>query len=495
MIAAFPFHDQHYEQSSADMMNISNVDNGGSSLGESRHHSLFSPHHHREFIVDPDIKDGLLINDFTSSEPSTASLGQLFHYPVPYRQVKRRRRLTEEETNVLISTFEKVQKPDAEMRTRLAAQLNMSSRAIQVWFQNRRAKVKRDALESKNAAKFNRPKKLTLAAEYCQEKRINDSESIHSSPISSTSSITASPTDSKTQGMTRITPNLANISIALTSDNEHQLDTAKENGQSLYYSQLISNNQNNNMIGLIHETVYDNYWNTPCELKTAENDERSIYSPYYSSEGDDFETTPVSTVQSFPEHVYGNFYQTNDNSTDFFNWQNKQNLALSLMTPPGTDRETPVAPNNTPIHNNTPIQANDRLLSIPITLESFPTTHNLNFSGSLHEPAWLVDLDKPVVIDNPPTYEFHTLQTHTPSSQTHPSSTSVSSVFTSSTIEDNLIENDESTPTTAPQSPYSVCFDNDVSVVADNDDDDEIDLWETLYNQEEVKTKQNDEDC
>ncbi|KAF0463396.1 homeobox-domain-containing protein [Gigaspora margarita] len=479
MIATF--YDQHYDQTSADMMNISNVDNGGSSLGESRHHSLFSPHHHREFVVDPNIKDGLLINDFTSSEPSPVSLGQLFHYPVPYRQVKRRRRLTEEETNVLISTFEKVQKPDAEMRTRLAAQLNMSSRAIQVWFQNRRAKVKRDALESKNAAKFNRPKKLTLAAEYCQEKRINNSESIHSSPISSTSSITASPIDFKTQEMTKITPNLANISIALTSDNEHQLDTTKENSQSLYYSQLISNNQNN-IIGLIHETVYDNYWNT------VENDEQSIY---YSPE--DFETTPVTTVQSFPEHMYGTFYHTNDNSTGFFNWQNKQNLPLSLVTPPGMNRETPVAPNNTPISNNTFIQANNRLLSIPITLESFPTAQNLNFPRPLREPMWLVDLDKPVVIDNPPTYEYRSLQTNTPSSQVHPSSTSVSSIFTSSAVEDNLIENDEST-TTAPQSPYSVGFDNDIAVVAD-DDNDEIDLLETLCHQEEGVKIKSDEDC
>ncbi|CAG8639599.1 21775_t:CDS:2 [Cetraspora pellucida] len=490
MIAAFPFHDQHYDQSSADMMNISNVDNGTSSLSDSRHHSLFSPHH-REFVVDQDIKDGLLINDLSSSEPSPASLGHLFHYPVPYRQVKRRRRLTEEETNVLISTFEKVQKPDAEMRTRLAAQLNMSSRAIQVWFQNRRAKVKRDALESKNAAKLNKPKKLTLAAEYCQEKRINDSESIHSSPISSTSSITASPTDSKVQGMARITPNLANISIALTSDNEHQLDTAKENGQSLYYSQLISNNQNNNMIGLIHETVYDNYWNT-CDMKTVNNDERPIYSPYYNSESgsyltNDFETTPVSTVQSFPEPMYGTFYQTNDNPTDFLNWQDKQNLPLPLMPSTGIDTETPIGP------NNTPIQLNNRLVSIPITLENF-STHNL--SGSLRTPAWLADLDKPVVIDNPtcsPTYEYHPLQTHILSSQTLPSSTSVSSIFTSSTIDNNLIENDEST-TTAPQSPYSIGFDNDISVVAD-DDDDEIDLWETLYNQEEVKIQQATKDC
>ncbi|CAG8707381.1 7830_t:CDS:2, partial [Racocetra persica] len=391
MIAAFPFHDQHYDQSSTDMMNISNVDNGVSSLGDSRHHSLFSPHH-REFVVDQDIKDGLLINDLSSSEPSPASLGQLFHYPVPYRQVKRRRRLTEEETNILISTFEKVQKPDAEMRTRLAAQLNMSSRAIQVWFQNRRAKVKRDALESKNAAKFNKPKKLTLAAEYCQEKRINNSESIHSSPISSTSSIAASPTDSKMQGMARITPNLANISIALTSDNEHQLEPAKENGQSLYYPQLISNNQNNNMIGLVHETVYDNYWNTSCDMKTINNDERSIYSPYYNSEGDsyltnDFDTAPVSTVQSFPEPMYGTFYQTNDNPTDFLNWQDKPNLPLSLMPSTAIDTETPIGP------NNTPILANNRLVSIPITLDSFSASHNL--SGSLRALAWLVDFEKP----------------------------------------------------------------------------------------------------
>ncbi|RGB36438.1 homeobox domain-containing protein, partial [Rhizophagus diaphanus] len=55
----------------------------------------------------------------------------------------RRRRLTEEETNVLNSIFENLQKPDATTRAQLAQKLNMSSRAIQVWFQNRRAKVKR----------------------------------------------------------------------------------------------------------------------------------------------------------------------------------------------------------------------------------------------------------------------------------------------------------------------------------------------------------------
>ncbi|CAG8576855.1 374_t:CDS:10 [Diversispora eburnea] len=85
-----------------------------------------------------------------------------------------------EETNILINTFENVQKPDAELRTQIATQLNMSSRAIQVWFQNRRAKVKRDALESKNAVKINKPKKLTLSTDYYREKKSTKSQRIQS---------------------------------------------------------------------------------------------------------------------------------------------------------------------------------------------------------------------------------------------------------------------------------------------------------------------------
>ncbi|CAJ0847137.1 8467_t:CDS:2 [Entrophospora sp. SA101] len=64
----------------------------------------------------------------------------------------------------------------------------MSSRAIQVWFQNRRAKLKRDAMELKSAADSNRnskPKKLTLAVDYCKENHLNsvDIQSLNSSLI------------------------------------------------------------------------------------------------------------------------------------------------------------------------------------------------------------------------------------------------------------------------------------------------------------------------
>ncbi|CAJ0846338.1 4643_t:CDS:2, partial [Entrophospora sp. SA101] len=94
-----------------------------------------------------------------------------------------RRRLTEDETLKLNKIFETIQKPDSNLRTQLAKQLNMSSRAIQVWFQNRRAKLKRDAMELKSAADSNRnskPKKLTLAVDYCKENHLNSVDIVNS---------------------------------------------------------------------------------------------------------------------------------------------------------------------------------------------------------------------------------------------------------------------------------------------------------------------------
>jgi ribosomal protein S12 len=66
--------------------------------------------------------------------------------PVHYPAIKRRRRLTPEETKILLDVYERTQKPNSAIRSILAAQLNMSSRAVQVWFQNRRAKSKKDSL-------------------------------------------------------------------------------------------------------------------------------------------------------------------------------------------------------------------------------------------------------------------------------------------------------------------------------------------------------------
>lgn len=65
-----------------------------------------------------------------------------------HASIKKRRRLLPEETALLVQAFEASQKPSNEVRDRLAARLKMSTRAVQIWFQNRRAKARRDVAEA-----------------------------------------------------------------------------------------------------------------------------------------------------------------------------------------------------------------------------------------------------------------------------------------------------------------------------------------------------------
>ena len=55
-----------------------------------------------------------------------------------------RKRVTPEQLAVLEREFECGMIPDLETRERLARQLGFTERRVQVWFQNRRAKMKKD---------------------------------------------------------------------------------------------------------------------------------------------------------------------------------------------------------------------------------------------------------------------------------------------------------------------------------------------------------------
>ncbi|CDW94878.1 hypothetical protein [Sporisorium scitamineum] len=68
-------------------------------------------------------------------------------YPLNPFEIKHRRRTTKTQFRVLESTFREVPKPNATLRKQISAQLDMPVRAVQIWFQNRRAKAK--AMEKK----------------------------------------------------------------------------------------------------------------------------------------------------------------------------------------------------------------------------------------------------------------------------------------------------------------------------------------------------------
>lgn len=66
----------------------------------------------------------------------------------PNADIKKRRRLMPQETEYLVQVFEHCPRPNAVQRDSIAQRLGMSSRGVQIWFQNRRAKVKRDLMET-----------------------------------------------------------------------------------------------------------------------------------------------------------------------------------------------------------------------------------------------------------------------------------------------------------------------------------------------------------
>ncbi|KAI9287596.1 homeobox domain-containing protein, partial [Umbelopsis sp. AD052] len=68
----------------------------------------------------------------------------------PSKKAKRKR-ITPEQLVDLLALFEKTDTPSFEVREKLANQLNMTNREVQVWFQNRRAKVNRARLNAMNA--------------------------------------------------------------------------------------------------------------------------------------------------------------------------------------------------------------------------------------------------------------------------------------------------------------------------------------------------------
>ena len=73
-------------------------------------------------------------------------------------EIKHRKRTSVEQYGVLEAAFKRYEKPPLAERRAMAAHLGMSNRAVQVWFQNRRAKIraKEQVLEGEKGDRVSR---------------------------------------------------------------------------------------------------------------------------------------------------------------------------------------------------------------------------------------------------------------------------------------------------------------------------------------------------
>ncbi|KAG4105677.1 hypothetical protein H8356DRAFT_583499 [Neocallimastix lanati (nom. inval.)] len=91
------------------------------------------------------------ISPFPGSQPNKAMLLPPHAYPRTLNKRKhKRKRTTTGQLDILLNIFKTNDTPPFEVREELAKKVNMTNREVQVWFQNRRAKVNRERSQGKN---------------------------------------------------------------------------------------------------------------------------------------------------------------------------------------------------------------------------------------------------------------------------------------------------------------------------------------------------------
>ncbi|KAI9262757.1 Homeodomain-like protein [Sporodiniella umbellata] len=82
----------------------------------------------------------------------------------------KRKRINASQYDRLMETFEQTDTPSSDVRENLAIELHMTKREVQVWFQNRRAKLNRESKQRQKTAsnEMSAIDLLASAAEYVQ---------------------------------------------------------------------------------------------------------------------------------------------------------------------------------------------------------------------------------------------------------------------------------------------------------------------------------------
>ncbi|KAI1776310.1 hypothetical protein F4818DRAFT_376676 [Hypoxylon cercidicola] len=121
-----------------------NTIGSASSAGQGRE-ATSGPAGNEEGVIGKDEDDEVLDDDeMVEGEGETATQPQTAAERTAARRKMKRFRLTHQQTRFLMSEFAKQPHPDAAHRERLSREIpGLSPRQVQVWFQNRRAKIKR----------------------------------------------------------------------------------------------------------------------------------------------------------------------------------------------------------------------------------------------------------------------------------------------------------------------------------------------------------------
>lgn len=236
------------------------------------------------------------------------------------RPIKRRRRLTAEETRYLQEAFCQNQRPNSENRSIIANKLGLSTRAIQIWFQNRRAKEKKDGNEGtngkpvhpKNSAKFEPMSVDGIFHAYKPPIEVAEKKEMPIESNSNSSSSTFSYFDSSSESLSmqleELFGNSTNsaISYLLLENNkseslQKQIDSSPEfdillapRSPSLQTTEkFYSERDKNSSSSLFNEILHLNSNEQLIEYKRTINDSNLIYpapiQPSYIVDSFDFE--------------------------------------------------------------------------------------------------------------------------------------------------------------------------------------------------------------
>lgn len=216
----------------------------------------------------------------STHKPSTLPTYETFH-KLPFGefspnfynpfQVKHRRRTTKEQYHTLEASYMENPKPTSNTRRKLSLQLNMTTRGVQVWFQNRRAKSKayrqkrpcsttRASCATSNLSRRQRSSSSQSSSCTSDEERMSENDASLSTPQPSRSGL--------------------NKAVSLTGNrasNTHALQKVTPNADQ--------DQTTNNLLDFLTESHMDQ---PPCQgYTTLEQDQANAYFSFQGSSFDD----------------------------------------------------------------------------------------------------------------------------------------------------------------------------------------------------------------